>query len=315
MKRRRFVVLYSGAVIAAAAVGFALLQPLIQERYFYRNPGQTAREQLNPWRHELMRPQRVVEAMHLRPGMTVLDLGSGYGFFTFALAQAVGDAGKVFATDSNPQVADFLVKQAERMAVKNIVPVAVRQFGLDPFYKTNTFDVAFACDVIPYLGNRSDEQAFLSGLSRSLKEGGRLWVLNHHLDSDFDGVEFGDWGAARDALKFPGAQTLLLKRLRPQTLATLEVEPSGQPTGPCCALLLEDLNGMLDDPTLWSDIARQFKPLQSYVNPRYQRARDYLVDKLEQAGGFAPTAQVAAQRSRPLLRLLNRLGIAEPLDI
>src|SRR5258708_33026377 len=144
MKRRRFVVLYSGAVIAAAAVGFALLQPLIQERYFYRNPGQTAREQLNPWRQELMRPQRVVEAMHLRPGMTVLDLGSGYGFFTFALAQAVGDDGKVFATDSNPQVADFLVKRAERTRAKKVVPGAVLPFGLDPLYRTDTFDGAVA---------------------------------------------------------------------------------------------------------------------------------------------------------------------------
>lgn len=312
MRRRRLIGLLGG--VAVVAVVFVLLLPHIQERYFYRNPGQTAREQLNPWRRALIRPQRVVTAMRLRPGMTVLDLGSGYGLFTFALAQAVGDEGKVFATDSNPEAVDFLIKQANRTEVKNVAAVVVRQFGLDPFYKANTFDVVVACDVIPYLGNLADQRAFLDELGRSLKENGRLWVIMHRFDADFDAAEFGDWRLVLDALRFPGAQAPLLERLRPQARAAPDGEPVSQTAELCCPLLLEDLNRMLDDPTLWPEIARRFQPLDWYLSPRYQQPRDYLVRKVEQAGGFAPTPQDVPERARPLLRLLNRLVIQDLLE-
>jgi SAM-dependent methyltransferase len=307
MRRRAFIRVIGVAAVAAAV--FVLLRPYVHERYFYRNPGQTAREQLNPWRRELMQPERVVEALRLQPDMTILDLGSGYGFFTFALARAVGDKGTVFATDTDPSVADFLTNRATRLEVKNVIPIVVRQFGLDPFYKTHTFDVVIACDVIPYLGNRADERAFLEELSHSLKKNGRLWVLMHRFDADFDAAEFGDWRVATKALRSPGAQASLLKRLSPQARAALDVEPATPG-----AELLKDLNRMLDDPALWPDIARQFQPLDWYLSPHYRLPRDYLVAKVEQAGGFAQTPQDVPERARPLLRLLNRLVIQDLLD-
>ena len=71
---------------------------------------------------------------------------------------------------------------------------------------------------------------------------------------------------------------------------------------------------MLDDPALWPEIARQFQPLDWYLSPHYRLPRDYLVAKVEQAGGFAQTPQDVPERARPLLRLLNRLVIQDLLD-
>ena len=309
--RTRWLALAATVIVAVVAI---LLLPHIQERYFYRNPGQSAREQLNPQRRKLIAPNRVVEAMRLRRGMTVLDLGSGYGLFTFPMAQAVGNEGRVFATDSSPDVADFLAKQASLTGVKNVVPVVVQQFGLDAFYKAHTFDVVFACDVISYLGKPAEQRGFLGELGRSLKENGRLWVLMNRLDADFDAAEFEDWSVTLDALRFPGAQTLVLKRLRPQTREALATGLAAPVTESCRTLLVEDLNRMLEDPTFWPEIAREFQPLESYLSSRHQRPREYLVKKLEQAGGFARTSQETPEHARPLLRLLNRLVIRALLE-
>jgi ubiquinone/menaquinone biosynthesis C-methylase UbiE len=49
-------------------------------------------------RRRLQNPHRLLSP-YVRPGMTVLDLGSGPGFFTMALAELVGASGRVIAVD------------------------------------------------------------------------------------------------------------------------------------------------------------------------------------------------------------------------
>lgn len=52
----------------------------------------------------------VTEAMmrHVRPGMTVLDIGANLGYFTMLLADLVGPAGRVLAFEPNPEMAGRL---------------------------------------------------------------------------------------------------------------------------------------------------------------------------------------------------------------
>lgn len=53
----------------------------------------------DPARDAWQKPASVVEALQLRPGMCVADLGAGTGYFSRYLAAAVGEAGTVFAVD------------------------------------------------------------------------------------------------------------------------------------------------------------------------------------------------------------------------
>ena len=52
---------------------------------------------------------------HVRPGDTVLDVGANIGFFTMNLAAMVGSAGKVYAFEPSPRVAELL----ERSVAEN----------------------------------------------------------------------------------------------------------------------------------------------------------------------------------------------------
>ncbi len=52
----------------------------------------------NKWRKWFQNPQKILTP-YLKPGMKVLDVGCGPGFFTIEIAKMIGDTGKVFAVD------------------------------------------------------------------------------------------------------------------------------------------------------------------------------------------------------------------------
>jgi 2-polyprenyl-3-methyl-5-hydroxy-6-metoxy-1,4-benzoquinol methylase len=65
----------------------------------------------NPLRRWIQDPVRIL-ANFVRPGMNVMDVGCGMGYFTIPLASLVGESGRVFAVDLQPQ-------QLERVRVRS----------------------------------------------------------------------------------------------------------------------------------------------------------------------------------------------------
>ena len=55
----------------------------------------------------------LLEALHVKPGQTICDLGCGNGFYTLQLAKLVGDQGKVFAVDIQPEMLHLLDERAK----------------------------------------------------------------------------------------------------------------------------------------------------------------------------------------------------------
>jgi len=62
----------------------------------------------NPKRDEYQKPHKVIMALDLKPGEALADIGAGSGYFTFRLARHVGDAGRVYAVDVNPDLVVLL---------------------------------------------------------------------------------------------------------------------------------------------------------------------------------------------------------------
>ena len=71
---------------------------------------------IRKWHH----PEISLESIGLREGMTFMDIGCGYGFFTIPAAQTVGDAGKVYAVDIDAASIDQLKRDAAEKGLKNI---------------------------------------------------------------------------------------------------------------------------------------------------------------------------------------------------
>ncbi len=61
----------------------------------------------NSWRRWFQNPQKILKP-YLRQGMTVLDVGCGPGFFSLAMAEMVGESGRVIAVDLQQGMLDKL---------------------------------------------------------------------------------------------------------------------------------------------------------------------------------------------------------------
>ena len=68
------------------------------------------------------KPAEVVALMDLEPGMTVVDLGAGTGYFLGPLSAAVGGEGRVLGLDVEESLVTFMTKRAEREGWTNVTP-------------------------------------------------------------------------------------------------------------------------------------------------------------------------------------------------
>ena len=62
------------------------------------------------------KPERIL-APYVKPGMTVLDLGCGMGYFSIPMARMVGESGRVLAVDIQQQMLDVLMRRARNAGV------------------------------------------------------------------------------------------------------------------------------------------------------------------------------------------------------
>src|SRR5438132_9037432 len=69
------------------------------------------------------RPELVLAALELKPGMTVADIGAGTGYYSWRMAQRVGASGTVYAVDIQPEMIKLLERQMSRRGAANVKPV------------------------------------------------------------------------------------------------------------------------------------------------------------------------------------------------
>ena len=67
-------------------------------------------------------PDRMLDALKLKPGMTVADVGAGVGYTSVKIAGRVGSKGAVLATDVQPEMLRCSAK-TRGIGVKNIKPI------------------------------------------------------------------------------------------------------------------------------------------------------------------------------------------------
>jgi ubiquinone/menaquinone biosynthesis C-methylase UbiE len=120
-------------------------------------------------REEEEGPGQMREQLHVKPGMVVCDMGCGNGYHTLPLAEMVGEKGKVYAVDVQPEMIEMLKANIERNGVKNIVPIN----GLyhDPKLPPNTCDMILLVDVYHEF---SHPVQMLAGMRAALKPDGQL---------------------------------------------------------------------------------------------------------------------------------------------
>ncbi len=141
-----------------------------------RNTDDTAREQA---RFDSERkPEKVIEALGIKPGSRVADVGAGTGLLTVHLARAVAPSGTVVATDIDGAVLELLQSRLAAVGLAEIVERRV--VGSEtPGLEAGAYDAILLAEVDHYF---TDEVAWLSAATAALKPGGRIVISNriHH---------------------------------------------------------------------------------------------------------------------------------------
>jgi predicted methyltransferase len=127
----------------------------------------------DPSRDGWQKPQALLAALALQPGMTVADLGAGTGYFSRHLAAAVGPAGTVLAVEVEPTLVAHLRARAEREDAANVVPVLASPDN--PRLPAAGVDLVLVVDTYHHFDHRT---RYLPQLRRALRPGGRVAIID-----------------------------------------------------------------------------------------------------------------------------------------
>ncbi|NBW95788.1 MAG: class I SAM-dependent methyltransferase [Planctomycetia bacterium] len=113
--------------------------------------------------------RQLVEALEIRPGQVLCDMGCGNGFYTLELARRVGPRGVVYAVDVQPEMLHMLAERLTREGVRNVRPVLGTP--IDPRLPPGVIDLVLCVDVYHEF---SHPAAMLDRIRASLKPDGLL---------------------------------------------------------------------------------------------------------------------------------------------
>ena len=129
----------------------------------------------DPGRDRWQRPDLIVQALGLRPGMTVADLGAGTGYMSKRLSEAVGPDGTVLAIEPEPKLLVYLRERAEREKTANVIPILGS--ADDPRLPRSTADAVLVLDTFHHIDDRI---RYFRDLRSSLKPGARVVIVDWH---------------------------------------------------------------------------------------------------------------------------------------
>jgi predicted methyltransferase len=135
-------------------------------------------------RDRWQRPSEVMDALGIRPGSVVADIGAGRGYFTFRIAERVGPTGKLYSEDIADEVIEDITRRARERKLSQIE--VVRGTENDVRLPADSMDVVMIVDTYHEF---RDHDAIMRSVHRALKPGGKLGII--------DKVE--DYGLRRSA--------------------------------------------------------------------------------------------------------------------
>lgn len=117
--------------------------------------------------------------LRVKPGMVVCDMGCGNGYHTLPLAEAVGEKGKVYAVDVQPEMIEMLRQRIKEKGLKNIEPI--NSLYHDPKLPPNTCDMILMVDVYHEF---SHPVQMLAGMRAALKPDGLLVLAEYRSEDE-----------------------------------------------------------------------------------------------------------------------------------
>lgn len=128
----------------------------------------------DPKRDAYQKPHEVMEALAVKPGEIIADIGAGSGYFSVRLARHVGAAGRVYAVDVSPDMVGHLNRRVRDMGLTNISSILAPPD--DPLLPERV-DRFLIVDVWHHVEN---QPAYLQKMKERLEPGGQVVMIDFH---------------------------------------------------------------------------------------------------------------------------------------
>ena len=170
-----------GCFVSAIAAFAAPLYAQETDTGLDRTPAPVMSYRGAPWlertsRDQEEQPHRVLEAMQLKPGDVVADIGCGTGYYARKIAPLVGPEGKVYGVDIQPEMLDMMMEYCDKEKIGNVIPVLGDTD--DPHLPKGRIDWMILADVYHEF---QAPQVMLARMREGLKPGGKVALLEYRL--------------------------------------------------------------------------------------------------------------------------------------
>lgn len=128
----------------------------------------------DPKRDAYQKPAEVVQALGLKPGDVVADIGAGSGYFTLRFAPKVAPGGHVYAVDVSPDMVRHLNARIRDAKLANVSTILAPPE--DPLLPVPV-DLFVIVDVWHHV---EDQAGYLARMKSLLKPGGRVVMIDFH---------------------------------------------------------------------------------------------------------------------------------------
>ena len=119
-----------------------------------------------------VQPEKLMDAIGVKPGMVIGEAGAGEGYFTFKLSRRVGETGRVYANDIVGRVLKVIENRCEREGITNITTILGKVD--DPLFPKGALDMIF---MISAFHDFEKKVEWLNNVKLYLKPGGTLVIV------------------------------------------------------------------------------------------------------------------------------------------
>jgi len=134
----------------------------------------------SPRRNAWENSDALVEAIGIKPGQKISDIGAGSGYFSLRFSEEVGDKGMVFAVEMNHHHIAYMQEIITSEQIKNLR--TIHSNGTEVGSDTGALDHVFLCSTyqVLYAAVRPEiRAAFIANVKNALKPDGLLHIADN----------------------------------------------------------------------------------------------------------------------------------------
>jgi len=130
---------------------------------------------------EESKPDEILSSLDIRSGISIADVGSGGGYFTYRFATEVGDKGRVYAVDIKERNLSFIIEEAKKKGINGQLTLVLAE-GENTNLPINSVDLIFTRNSFHHINNPAE---YFRKLKKALRSKGKVVIIDNKKEKGF----------------------------------------------------------------------------------------------------------------------------------